>query len=246
MLFPTYKSSKNKLKVDNAMQTMENPTIELKNVWKTYKMDDVSVQALRGVNLKVQKGKFAAIVGPSGSGKSTLLHMIGILDTPTSGKIFIDGVDTSGLDDSSLARLRGRKIGFVFQFFYLYPTLTAKENVELPLMIIEQGKAAREKRAMQLLRDVGLEKRANHLPSQLSGGERQRVAIARALANDPSFILADEPTGNLDSKAGKEIIELFINLNKEGRTVIIVTHDQAIASKAQMVIRIKDGKIQEN
>lgn len=224
---------------------MSQVVVELNQVSKTYKMDNVEVQALKGVNLKIVKGEFVAIMGPSGSGKSTLLHMIGCLDRPTSGKIYLDGIDVLKLSDSELARLRGKKIGFVFQFFYLYPTLTARENVELPMMIVEQDKKIREKRALNLLKVVGLEHRAEHLPSQLSGGERQRVAIARALANDPSLLLADEPTGNLDSKSGREIMELFVKLNKEGKTIIIVTHDENIASYAERIIKIKDGRIQE-
>jgi putative ABC transport system ATP-binding protein len=221
------------------------PVVELNQVSKTYKMDDIEVQALENVDLKIGKKEFVAIMGPSGSGKSTLLHIIGCLDRPSSGKIFLDGTDISKLNDSELARLRGKKIGFVFQFFYLYPTLTAQGNVELPMMIIEQDKEVREKRALELLKIVGLEKRAEHLPSQLSGGERQRVAIARALANNPKIVLADEPTGNLDSKSGKEIMELFVNLNEEGRTIVIATHEEYVASHAESIVKIKDGRIQE-
>lgn len=217
--------------------------IELDRVTKTYKMDEVEVRALNGVDMKVRKEEFVAIMGPSGSGKSTLLHMIGCLDRPTSGKIFLDGSDTSKLNESQLARVRGKKIGFVFQYFNLYPTLTAQGNVELPMMIIEEDKELREKRALELLKIVGLEQRAKHLPSQLSGGERQRVAIARALANEPTFLLADEPTGNLDSQSGTEIMKIFVKLNKEGKTVIVVTHDVTIASHAKRIIKVKDGKI---
>jgi len=220
------------------------PVVELRQVSKIYKMDEVEVKALDGIDMKVEKGDFVAIIGPSGSGKSTLLHMIGLLDRPTIGKVFLDGIDISKFNDNELARLRGNKIGFVFQFFNLYPILTALENIELPMMINEKNKTERRKRALELLKIVGLEKRAEHLPSQLSGGERQRVAIARALANNPSLILADEPTGNLDSKAGKEIIELLDKLQEEeGKTIIMVTHDVNIAKYAERLIYLKDGKI---
>ena len=220
------------------------PVVELKQVSKIYKMDEVEVKALDGVDMKVGRGEFVAIIGPSGSGKSTLLHMIGLLDRPTNGKVFLDGIDVSKLNENELARLRGNKIGFVFQFFNLYPILTALENIELPMVITEKSKTERRKRALELLKIVGLEKRAEHLPSQLSGGERQRVAIARALANNPSLILADEPTGNLDSKAGKEILELLDKLQEEeGKTIIMVTHDVNIGKYAERLIYLKDGKI---
>jgi putative ABC transport system ATP-binding protein len=220
------------------------PVVELRQVSKIYKMDEVEVKALDCVDMKVEKGEFVAIIGPSGSGKSTLLHMIGLLDRPTNGKVFLDGIDVSKLSDNELARLRGNKIGFVFQFFNLYPILTALENIELPMIISEKDKTERRKRALELLRIVGLEKRAEHLPSQLSGGERQCVAIARALANNPSLILADEPTGNLDSKSGKEIIELLDKLQEEeGKTIIMVTHNLNIGKYAERLIYLKDGKI---
>jgi len=219
------------------------PVIELDQVSKTYKMDEVQVQALNNVDLKIKNKEFMAIMGPSGSGKSTLLNMIGCLDRPSSGKVFIDGSDVSKLNDSQLARTRGKKIGFVFQTFNLYPTMTAQGNVELPMMIIEEDKKTRGKRALELLQVVGLKDRATHLPSQLSGGERQRVAIARALANDPPVILADEPTGNLDSKTGSEIMKIFVKLNENGKTIIIVTHDMTIASHAERIVKVKDGKI---
>jgi len=217
--------------------------IELDQVSKTYKMDEVQVQALDNVDLKIKNKEFMAIMGPSGSGKSTLLHMIGCLDRPSSGKIFLDGTDISKLNDSQLARVRGKKIGFVFQTFNLYPTLTAQGNVELPMIIIEKDKKIRKGRALELLKVVGLEERAKHLPSQLSGGERQRVALARALANEPSFILADEPTGNLDSKSGTEIMKIFVKLNEEGKTIVVVTHDTIIASHSKHIIKVKDGRI---
>jgi putative ABC transport system ATP-binding protein len=218
--------------------------IELQNVEKVYRMDEVEVHALRNVSLKVRKNEFLAIKGPSGSGKSTLLHIIGCLDRPTRGKVILDGINVSGLNDTELARVRGRKIGFVFQFFNLYPTLTALENIELPMVIAEENKKERRERALELLKIVNMEKRANHLPSQLSGGERQRVAIARALANDPPIILADEPTGNLDSEAGKEILKILKNLQeKENKTVVMVTHEEHIAKWAERIVYLKDGQI---
>jgi putative ABC transport system ATP-binding protein len=206
-------------------------------------MEEVKVQALKKIDLEINKNEFVAIMGPSGSGKSTLLHMIGCLDRPSYGKVFLNGTDISKLNDSELARLRGKEIGFIFQTFNLYPTLTALENVELPMMIIEKNKKERKERALELLKIVGLEERAEHLPSELSGGERQRVAIARALANDPNIILADEPTGNLDSKSGYEIMKIFVNLNQKGKTVVVITHDEIIASHAKKIVKIKDGKI---
>ena len=223
---------------------MNKVVIELQNVKKIYKMDGVETHALRGVDLKIKKNEFVAIMGPSGSGKSTLLHMVGALDKPSYGKILLDNVDISKLKESDLARLRGKKIGFVFQFFNLHPTLTALGNVELPMMIVEIDKIKRRKKAFELLKAVGLEKRAEHLPSQLSGGEHQRVAIARALANDPEIILADEPTGNLDTKTEAEIMKYLINLQKEKQmTVAVITHEKEIAGYAERIINIVDGKI---
>ena len=207
-------------------------------------MEGVETPALRGVDLKIKKGEFMAIIGPSGSGKSTLLHMIGVLDRPTSGKIYLDGIDISKLNDSELARLRGKKIGFVFQFFNLYPTLTAQENIELPMLILECDKKEREEKALNLIEMVDLEKRAGHLPSQMSGGECQRVAIARAIANDPEIVLADEPTGNLDTKIGSEIMKLFSRLQEEeNMTIVMITHELEIAKYAERVVHLIDGKI---
>jgi putative ABC transport system ATP-binding protein len=221
-----------------------NTLLELEHVSKIYRLDEVEVKALDDVSLKINKNDFIAITGPSGSGKSTLLHIMGCLDRPTKGKVFLEGKDVSILNDTELARVRGRKIGFVFQFFNLYPTLTALENVELPMIIVEKDKKERRERALQLLEIVGMAKRAEHLPSQLSGGERQRVAIARALANNPPLILADEPTGNLDSKSGKEIISLLAKLREEEeKTVVIVTHEPTIAKYAEKIIYLSDGKI---
>jgi len=217
--------------------------IKLENVSKVYKLDSVDVHALHRVSLDIKEKEFISIMGASGSGKSTLLHLIGALDKPTTGHVYLDGTDVSKLSSSKLARLRGKEIGFVFQFFNLYPTLTARENVELPMMIREVGRKERATRAAELLNKVGLAERAEHYPTQLSGGERQRVAIARALANDPAMILADEPTGNLDSKTGMEIMHLFSKLNEEGKTIVMVTHEKHIASHADRLIEVKDGNI---
>lgn len=225
---------------------MENPIIELKDVWKVYKMGTVNVTALQDVSLKIHKGDFIVIIGPSGSGKSTLMHMIGSLDTPTKGKVILNGRDISKFSESELAQLRGQEIGFVFQTFNLIPTLTAAENVELPMIFQGVPADKRRKRSKELLTTVGLGHRINHLPNEMSGGERQRVAIARALANDPQVILADEPTGNLDTKTGKEIMDLLSDFcHKEGKTLIIVTHDQELAEKIDKKVRIRDGKIVE-
>jgi putative ABC transport system ATP-binding protein len=219
------------------------PIIETTNLVKTYMLGKIPVNALRGVNLKVEKGDFLTIIGPSGSGKSTLLHLLGALDKPTSGKVLIEGVDISTLNDNGLADLRLR-IGFVFQFFNIIPRLTAKGNVELASSIVGLSKNERKKRAENLLETVGLKDRMNHKPSELSGGQRQRVAIARALANNPSFLLMDEPTGNIDSKTAKEIIGLVKGLNEEkGVTVIMITHDQNIASYAKRSVHMLDGVI---
>jgi putative ABC transport system ATP-binding protein len=222
---------------------LATPVVETADLKKTYILGKVPVNALRGVNLKVEKGDFVAILGPSGSGKSTLLNMIGALDKPTEGKVFIEGVDVSTLNDNQLADLR-RSIGFVFQFFNLIPRFDAKGNVELTLSIAGLDKNERRKRAEELLETVGLKERMNHKPSELSGGERQRVAIARALANNPRFLLMDEPTGNIDSKTAKEIMGLVKRLNKdEGVTIIIITHDQQLATQAKRIVKMLDGSI---
>jgi putative ABC transport system ATP-binding protein len=217
------------------------PVVETVNLRKTYMLGKVPVDALQGVDLRVEQGDFLAILGPSGSGKSTLLNMIGALDKPTEGKVFIESVDVSTLSDNALADLR-RRIGFVFQFFNLIPRLTARGNVELTMAIPGLGRVERRKRAEELLETVGLRERVNHKPAELSGGERQRVAIARALANNPKFLLMDEPTGNIDSKTAKEIIELVKGLNEEkGVTIIVVTHDQQIALQAKRTMQMIDG-----
>jgi len=222
---------------------LAKPVVETADLKKTYILGKVPVNALRGVNLKVEKGDFLAILGPSGSGKSTLLNMIGALDKPTEGKVFIDGVDVSTLNDNQLADLR-RSIGFVFQFFNLIPRLNAIGNVELPMAVSGLGKNERRKHAEELLETVGLKERMKHKPAELSGGERQRVAIARALANNPEFLLMDEPTGNIDSKTAKEIIGLVKRLNKdEGVTIIMITHDQQLASQATRIVKMLDGSI---
>lgn len=222
---------------------MATPIVETVNLRKTYILGKVPVNALCGVNLKIDKGDFIAILGPSGSGKSTLINMIGALDNPTEGKVLIDGVDISTLKDNQLADIRC-SIGFVFQFFNLIPRLSARENVELPLSIAGLGKNERRKNAEELLESVGLQDRMNHKPAELSGGQRQRVAIARALANNPSFLLMDEPTGNIDSKTANEIMDLVKELNeKKGVTIIMITHDQQLAARAKEIVRMLDGTI---
>jgi len=224
---------------------MTAPVVQTMNLHKTYMLGKIPVEALRGINVEVKKGDFLAILGPSGSGKSTLLNLIGALDKPTEGKVFIDGVDVSTLNDNQLADLR-RSIGFVFQFFNLIPRLTARGNVELTMAILGLGKTERRKRAEELLETVGLKERMDHKPAELSGGERQRVAIARALANSPKFLLMDEPTGNIDSKTAGEIIELVKKLNEQKRvTIIVVTHDQQTAMKTKRTVQMIDGLIVE-
>jgi len=216
----------------------------LSDVTKVYPMGDTEVQALRGVDLQIQAGEFIAILGPSGSGKSTVMHILGCLDTPTAGTYHLDSVAIQGLSPNELAEIRNRQIGFVFQSFHLLPRATAGENVELPMVFGGVNTTERKARAECVLEQVGLRDRIHHLPNELSGGERQRVAIARALVNKPSILLADEPTGNLDSRSGAEILAVFEELHAEGRTVIIVTHDETIAQRAHRVIHIFDGKIE--
>ncbi len=220
---------------------MSKTIVELDNVTKTYDLGKVKVKALRGINLKVKQGEFLIIMGASGSGKSTCMNMIGCLDVPTSGRVLLDGINISTLSESKLALIRGRKIGFVFQQFNLIPSMTALENVELPMIFQGVDKKTRRERATKLLNQVGLGRRLEHKPNELSGGERQRVAIARALANNPSLILADEPTGNLDSKAGREVMKILTDLHKEGKTVVMVTHDPSLINYADRIVHIKDG-----
>lgn len=221
--------------------------IEVKNITKVYKTDDVETKVLKGISFSISEGEFVAITGPSGSGKSTLMHILGCLDTPTGGQYFFEGKDVSRLSDDELADIRKKKIGFVFQVFNLLPRATVLRNVVLPLVYTNISKARREEIAKKSLISVGLdEKRFHHLSNQLSGGEMQRVAIARALTNNPSLILADEPTGNLDSKTGEIVLETFENLNKQGKTVVLITHERYIAEKAKRIISLKDGEIIED
>ena len=218
--------------------------ITLKDVWKIYKMGDVEVPALRGLNLDVSKGEFVSIMGPSGSGKSTAMNMIGCLDVPTKGTIFLDGKDISKLTESNLAQIRGKKIGFIFQQFNLLNTLTALENVMLPMTFQGKPEHERRKRAKKLLALVDLGERVNHRPTEMSGGQQQRVAIARSLANDPEVILADEPTGNLDSTTGHSVMGFLKKLNKEeNKTIVMVTHDPTLAKHSQRSVVLRDGKL---
>jgi len=225
---------------------MENGiVVETINLKKDYVLGRTVVQALKGIDFKLYKGEMAVIMGPSGCGKSTFLNMIGALDTPTEGEVYIDGVNVTELSDKKVTDLRRYKLGFIFQFYNLIPVLTAFENVELPMLIAKKSKQERQERAKELLETVGLGDRLHHRPDELSGGEQQRVSIARALANDPSLILADEPTGDIDTKTGAEIVELMGQINKEqGTTFLIVTHDQSVGKKGNRLIRFRDGIIE--
>lgn len=218
-------------------------TIELKGITKVYQMGDTSVHALAGVNFNITAGEFTAIMGPSGSGKSTLMNILGCLDRPTSGSYKLDGQEVASLNDDDLAVTRNKKIGFVFQSFNLLPRMSAAENVALPLVYAGVEKKARTERAVKALTMVGLEKRLDHRSNEMSGGQRQRVAIARALINDPTIIMADEPTGNLDTKSGHEVMEIFKELNKAGRTIILVTHEPDIAENARRIVVVRDGLV---
>jgi putative ABC transport system ATP-binding protein len=219
------------------------PVIDVRDVRKTYEIGDIAVHALRGVTLQIQRGEYVAIMGPSGSGKSTLMHILGCLDTPSAGSYRIGGVDVRGVDEDNLSDLRNRYIGFVFQAFNLIPRTRALANVELPLQYAKLPKAERRTRAEAALASVGLKDRTDHLPSELSGGQQQRVAVARALVTNPALILADEPTGNLDTHSTDEVLGIFARLNRQGRTIVLITHEEEVAEHASRVIRVRDGRI---
>ena len=217
--------------------------MEMQDVWKIYRMGDFNVPALAGIDLAIKKSEFVAITGPSGCGKSTMLNMIGCLDMPTRGKVLLEGRNISEFKSDELARIRGKKIGFIFQTFNLYPTLTAIANIQLPMRIHEFPEAEVEDTSRKLLEMVGLSERENHFPAQLSGGQQQRIAVARALSTGPSILLADEPTGNLDTKSGGEVMDVFKRLNSEGLTIVMITHDPRIAGYAGRIVKMLDGKI---
>ncbi|MEO8521559.1 MAG: ABC transporter ATP-binding protein [Acidobacteriota bacterium] len=220
--------------------------IETRDLWKTYTMGDEEIHALRGVSIEIRRGEYVAIMGPSGSGKSTLMNLIGCLDTPSKGSYLLNEKEVAAMNDDELARIRNEEIGFVFQTFNLLPRATALHNVELPLVYAGVSGKERQDRAKQALEKVELTSRASHRPSELSGGQRQRVAIARALVNNPSILLADEPTGNLDSKTGNEIMALFARLHESGNTIILVTHESDIAAHAHRAIHIRDGQVEKD
>ncbi len=228
------------------MGVTETPVVELLGVEKTYDQGAVAVHALRGVTLTVAKGEFLAIVGSSGSGKSTLMHIVGCLDAPTAGRYLLDGVEVEALDDWDLAEIRNRKIGFVFQTFNLVPRASALENVELPLLYAGVDRRTRRRVATRALARVGLADRLGHHPRELSGGEQQRVAIARSFVTNPALLLADEPTGNLDSRSTTEILEIFGQINAEGRTIAIITHESDVAARAHRIVRLRDGAIEDD
>ena len=220
--------------------------IETRDLWKTYVMGEEEIHALRGVSLEIERGEYVAIMGPSGSGKSTLMNLIGCLDTPSKGSYLLNGKQVSEMNDNELARIRNEEIGFVFQTFNLLPRATALHNVELPLVYAGVASRERDERARRALENVELGSRVNHRPNELSGGQRQRVAIARALVNNPSILLADEPTGNLDSKTGAEIMALFSRLHEAGHTIVLVTHEADVAACARRVIHVRDGQVEKD
>jgi len=220
-----------------------SPLLEAIDVTKVYPRPHHSLSALDGVSLSVERGSFVAIMGRSGSGKSTLLNLLGCLDVPTSGRIFLDGEDVAGLDDVAASRLRNRRLGFLFQSFNLIPQMNVIENIETALLYSDRPHSEWRRRALAVLESVQLVDRASHRPAELSGGEAQRVALARALVNDPDIVLADEPTGNLDSKTGRHVLDLLLDLREQGRTIVLVTHDDAVARKAQRIVELRDGKL---
>ncbi len=225
---------------------MNQPVIKVEDLWKIYRLGEVQVEALRGVSFEIEEGEFVAIMGPSGSGKSTLLNILGCLDRPTRGRYFLDGQEVSQLNENQLAQVRNKKIGFTFQSFNLLPRLAALQNVELPLIYAGIPSQKRKEQAIKSLEAVGLGDRIHHYPNQLSGGQQQRVAIARALVNNPSIILADEPTGNLDTRSSEEIMHILQELNREGKTIILVTHERDIASHARRILHFRDGQLVDN
>ncbi|MBK8153322.1 MAG: ABC transporter ATP-binding protein [Saprospiraceae bacterium] len=220
--------------------------IEVKDLRKTYVMGSETIDALRSVSLQIKRNEFVALMGPSGSGKSTLMNLIGCLDSPTSGEYYLNGINVSGMGDAELAEVRNKQIGFVFQTFNLLPRMSSLENVALPLIYAGYNKSDRLEKARQVMSDVGLESRMYHKPNELSGGQRQRVAIARALINDPALILADEPTGNLDTRTSEEIINIFKDLHRKGNTILLVTHEPDIAAHARRIVRLRDGLVESD
>ena len=225
---------------------MNQPVIKVEDLWKIYQLGEVQVEALRGVSFEIEEGEFVAIMGPSGSGKSTLMNILGCLDRPTRGRYFLDGQEVSQLNENQLAQIRNKKIGFIFQSFNLLPRLTALQNVELPLIYAGIPSQKRKEQAIKSLEAVGLGDRIHHYPNQLSGGQLHRVAIARALVNDPSIILADEPTGNLDTRSSEEIMHILQELNQEGKTIVLVTHERDIASHTHRILHFRDGQLVDN
>jgi putative ABC transport system ATP-binding protein len=230
----------------DAERKRDEIVIRTHDLWKTYVMGDQEIHAVAGIDVEIRRGEYVAIMGPSGSGKSTLMNLIGCLDSPTNGEYYINGDLVSGMDDDDLARIRNREIGFVFQTFNLLPRATALHNVELPLVYSGVPAAERQERARAALRNVDLGDRMHHKPNEMSGGQRQRVAVARALVNHPSIVLADEPTGNLDTVTGKEIMALFERLHEQGNTIVLVTHEHDIAEHARRVIHMRDGKVEND